>query len=178
MKLIHLLSIVGLLSLIGFTAQAEVTKIERAESAAHEDLSSIATVLDTDGSVLREGSPHWHCVPGVPVIPGDKHPMCNDEVWSKLLKAAAEGKPFTTDRIGISYMMQGDAYVSNSNPAATDPNNGDVWVKEGPHLMIVVPHELLEGVSDDPFNGGPYVMWKDTPYAHIMVPIGNKPEQK
>ena len=22
----------------------------------------------------------------------------------------------------------------------------------------------------DPENGGPYVMWKGTPYAHIMVP--------
>lgn len=169
---------VSLLLLVGCVATAEDTKIERAESAAHADLSSQATILDTDGSVLRAGNSHWHCVPGIPVMPGDTHPMCNDEVWTALLKAAAEGKPFKTDRIGISYMMQGDAYVSNSNPGATDPNNGDVWVKEGPHLMIVVPHELLEGISDDPFNGGPYVMWKGTPYAHIMVPIGSKPEQK
>ncbi|GEM81183.1 hypothetical protein [Vibrio superstes] len=160
--------------LIGFTSSAADEKVQRAESAAHSDLSSKATILDTDGSVLREGSPHWHCVPGIPVVPGDIHPMCNDAVWSKLLEAAATGQPFETDRIGISYMMQGDAYVSNSNPAATDPDNGDVWVKEGPHLMIVVPKELLKGVSDDPFNGGPYVMWKDTPYAHIMVPIKNK----
>ncbi len=26
-------------------------------------------------------------------------------------------------------------------------------------------------VSMNSYNGGPYVMWKDTPYAHIMVPI-------
>jgi hypothetical protein len=37
--------------------------------------------------------------------------------------------------------------------------------------MIVVPKEILKGLSDDPFNGGPYVMWKDTPYAHIMIPV-------
>ena len=24
----------------------------------------------------------------------------------------------------------------------------------------------------DPDNGGPYVMWKGTPYAHLMVPVG------
>jgi hypothetical protein len=40
--------------------------------------------------------------------------------------------------------------------------------------MVIVPKELLKGVSDDPHNGGPYVMWKDTPYAHIMFPTENK----
>lgn len=25
---------------------------------------------------------------------------------------------------------------------------------------------------EDPGQGGPYVMWKDTPYPHVMVPVG------
>jgi hypothetical protein len=29
---------------------------------------------------------------------------------------------------------------------------------------------MLEGLSDDP-NDPVYVMWKDTPYAHIMVKV-------
>jgi hypothetical protein len=37
--------------------------------------------------------------------------------------------------------------------------------------MIAVPRAMLEGITDDPHGGGPYVMWKDTPYAHIMVPL-------
>jgi hypothetical protein len=174
MRGLQILPVAACLSLMTYTVWAQSLKVERAESAAHSGLSAKATILDTDGNVLRQGNADWHCTPGVPVIPGDEHPMCNDAVWSKLLQAAANGEPFETDRIGISYMMQGDAMVSNSNPAATDPNNGDVWVKEGPHIMIVVPHELLKGVSEDPYNGGPYVMWKDTPYAHIMVPVANK----
>jgi hypothetical protein len=40
--------------------------------------------------------------------------------------------------------------------------------------MIVVPREMLEGITDEPSTGGPYVMWKDTPYAHIMVPVSAK----
>lgn len=155
-------------------AESNDEKIKRAELAAQSDLSSKATILDADGTVLKEGGSDWHCVPGIPLMPGDVHPMCNDAVWSKLLKAASTGAAFETDRIGISYMLQGDALVSNTNPAATDPNNGDQWIQEGPHIMIVVPKELLQGVSDDPYNGGPYVMWKDTPYAHIMVPLKNK----
>jgi hypothetical protein len=39
--------------------------------------------------------------------------------------------------------------------------------------MVIVPKELLEGITTDPTTGGPYVMWKDTPYAHIMIPIDN-----
>ncbi len=144
-------------------------KIARSQSAAPAGISTDATVMDLDGSVLQQGTNGWVCMPGV--RPGDDHPMCNDAVWSKLMKAAGAGADFSTDRIGISYMLQGDMNVSNSDPAATDPNNGDVWVQEGPHIMVVVPAEMLKGMSDDPYNGGPYVMWKDTPYAHIMVPV-------
>jgi hypothetical protein len=149
--------------------ETAAAKIGRAQSAAHPGISNDATVMDVDGKVLKKGSNGWSCMPGIG--PGDNHPMCNDALWTKLMQAAAAGADFATDRIGVSYMLQGDAHVSNSNPAATDPKNGDVWVQEGPHLMIVAPKETLKGLSDDPYNGGPYVMWKDTPYAHIMVPI-------
>jgi hypothetical protein len=33
---------------------------------------------------------------------------------------------------------------------------------------------MLEGVSTDPKNGGPWVMWRDTPYAHLMIPAAQK----
>lgn len=164
----------GVFAIPALSEESITEKVARASSAAPSDLSSKATIVDVDGSVIKQGESDWNCMPGIPVIPGDKHPMCNDSVWRDLLKAAATGAPFEADRIGISYMLKGDAMVSNSNPAATDPENGDVWVQEGPHIMIVVPKASLKGLSDDPYNGGPYVMWKDTPYAHIMVPVVNK----
>ncbi len=40
--------------------------------------------------------------------------------------------------------------------------------------MILVPDAAaLEGLSTDP-NDPVYVMWKDTPYAHIMVRISDE----
>lgn len=150
-------------------AESAADKIRRAQSAAHPAISKEASVMDVDGTMLKKGSNGWTCMPGIG--PGDNHPMCNDPVWTALMHAASSGAEFKTDRIGISYMLQGDAHVSNSDPAATDPNNGDVWVQEGPHLMVVVPKEMLKGVSSDPYNGGPYVMWGKTPYAHIMIPV-------
>ncbi len=61
--------------------------------------------------------------------------------------------------------------VSNSNPYHEDAANADDYVPSGPHIMIIVPKEALEGMTDDPSAGGPFVMWKDTDYAHIMVPV-------
>lgn len=99
--------------------------------------------------------------------------MCNDAVWMAWMKAAGEGAAFTTDVVGYSYMLQGDAMVNNDDPAATDQSEG-TWVQEGPHLMLLLPSGMLDGVNRDPNAGGPYVMWGDTPLIHVMVPVGER----
>jgi len=169
MKLSYILTALLLISTHCSAQESTAIKIARAQSAAHPAISKNATIMDVDGKMLQKGTNGWTCMPGI--MPGDDHPMCNDALWGEMMKAVATKSDIKIDRIGISYMLQGDALVSNSNPYATDVKNGDVWVQEGPHLMLVVPKELLKGLPTDPFNGGPYVMWKDTPYAHIMVPI-------
>ena len=149
-------------------------KIARAMSAAPASISATATIMDVDGTVLREGDNGWTCFPGVGLIPGDKQPMCKDEVWMKWMATAGAGLPFETDRVGYSYMLQGDALVNNDDPSATDPNDGGVWVQEGPHLMLLMPTSMsLEELNHDPFAGGPYVMWGGTPLQHIMVPVSD-----
>jgi hypothetical protein len=71
---------------------------------------------------------------------------------------------FHTDRVGISYLLQGEPNSSNTDPFDTKQDPGEVWGQAGAHLMIVLPDpKLLEGISEDPNNGGPYVMWRNTP---------------
>jgi hypothetical protein len=43
-------------------------------------------------------------------------------------------------------------------------------------MVIVSSPAQLEGISADPTNGGPWVMWKGTKYAHIMVPVAATPK--
>lgn len=149
------------------------SKIARAMSAAPPGISAEATIMDVDGTVLREGLNGWTCLPGIGLIPGDRHPMCNDATWMKWMQAASEGTPFSTEVIGYSYMLMGDAMVNNDDPGATDTHDGGVWVQEGPHLMLLMPSDsLLQGMNHDPAAGGPYVMWGDTPLKHVMVPLG------
>jgi len=149
--------------------------IQQAMAAAPASVSADATIQTMDGTLLREGSNGWTCFPGLG--PDDDYSMCNDKVWMKWADAYMNKKEFHTDRIGISYMLNGDANTDNEDPFGTDPNNGHVWVQEGPHLMILVPDaSMLEGLPTDPDAGGPYVMWKGTPYQHIMVPVGERDE--
>ena len=160
--------------LAGETVESKDVKIARAMSAAPAAISDRATIVDAGGTVLREGSNGWTCMPDT--MPGDKAPMCNDALWMKLMKAIAAKAPFEADGIGISYMLRGDvgAGVSNSDPYHPDPKKADDYTETGPHLMIVVPKAMLAGITDDPKGGGPYVMWGNTPYAHIMVPVAAK----
>lgn len=159
------------------TERSKQAKIARAIQAAPDSISKNATIVDDDGTILRSGSNGWHCHPTAG--PGSDHPMCNDEVWMRLMKALSNKADFKTDRVGVSYMLAGDDAVNNADPFDTKPDPGEVWVQEGPHLMIVVPAaKMLEGISDDPNNGGPYVMFKGTPYAHIMVPVAPRRTKK
>jgi hypothetical protein len=159
------------------TPDTKQSKMARAMSAAPEAISRNATIVDTDGTVLQVGSNGWHCSPTSG--PGSTHPMCNDEVWMNLMTVLNNKADFKTDRIGISYMLAGDDDVNNADPFDTKQDPGEMWVQEGPHLMVIVPDKkMLEGISDDPNNGGPYAMWKGTPYVHIMVPTGPRETEK
>ena len=171
-----LVCLLGVSGGVAAEEESKDAKIARAMSAAPNSISAEATIMDVDGTILREGSNGWTCLPGVGLIPGDKHPMCNDATWMGWMKAAGEGTPFTSDVVGYSYMLQGDALVNNDDPAATDPNDGGVWVQEGPHLMLLMPASVVEGMNRDPSAGGPYVMWGDTPLVHVMVPVGERSE--
>ena len=155
-------------------ANAAESPLESAMSAGPESLAKDATVKDWNGTVIRQGTNGWTCLPDIPDN-GGNDPWCVDESWLNLLDALTNGEEPTYDKVGIAYMLAGDAPISNIKPGGKK-EDGD-WV-EGlkAHLMILVPdRSSFDNVSTDPNNGGPWIMWPDTPYAHIMVPIDSYP---
>jgi len=169
MKHASLLSVLICFSATGALAQ---DLIASARSAGPESISADATIMDWNLKVISQGSNGWTCLPDRADTPGND-PWCVTEAWINFLKAyTAKEKP-TYTQIGFAYMLQGDTPVSNSDPYATAPTGPEDWVTDlAAHLMILVPdHTLLKGIPTDHRNGGPWVMWPDTPYAHIMVPI-------
>lgn len=143
-------------------------KIASAMSAAPEEIAANATIMDQDGTVLQEGDNGWTCFPESPSLGA----MCNDAEWGAMMTALMAGEDYTPSGFGVSYMLagEGDAPgVSNIDPTASEPTEDNDWVKEGPHLMLIMPDPaMLETMSTD-INDPVYVMWKDTPYAHVMV---------
>lgn len=159
--------------LVAGIAQAEKSKeelIASAVSAAPALITDNATIKTMEGEVLREGSNGWTCYAGSKMM----GPMCNEPQWDALISALMSKEPFDAEAFSVSYMLAGEGEgpgTSNIDPFATEPTADNDWVKEGPHLMITVPDPaILEGLSTDP-SDPVYVMWKGTPYAHIMVKI-------
>lgn len=148
--------------------------IKDALSAAPTSLRDKATVMDWDNNVLQKGSSDFVCYPTPPQLKGTA-PMCLDGPWQKWAGAWMNKQDLQITQVGVSYMLAGDEGASNIDPYAEGETADNQWVKEGPHIMVIVPDPaMLEGLPTDPFNGGPYVMWKGTPYAHIMIPVNMK----
>ena len=155
------------------SGESDEAKIQRAMKAAPRSISGEATIMDADQTILRQGSNGWTCFPGVPLIPGDKHPMCNDAVWMAWLEALFNGQnPPERETVGYSYMLRGDALVNNDDPGG---GPSGMFVQEGPHIMILFPSaDDFAELPRDPNAGGPYVMWDRTPLVHVMVPLRDK----
>lgn len=149
--------------------------LKDALSAAPPALRDKVTVVDWNHNVLQQGTSNYTCFPTPPQLSGTA-PMCMDAAWMDWADAWMNKKPFEAKTIGISYMLAGDGGASNVDPYAEGMTDDNQWVVEGPHLMIITPDKaMLDALPTDPNNGGPYVMWKGTPYAHIMVPVGARP---
>lgn len=171
---------------VGATAMAETgvqtdeaALIEEALSAAPPQVGEVARVMDLEGNVVREGTGAFTCFPAPPDLAG---PMCLDEEWLAWMHAWMHQEPFTPSKVGFAYMLAGDTPhggASNINPFDMEPTADNDWVVEGPHVMLLMPDEaLLADLPVTPEEDQPYVMWAGTPYAHIMWPVDERPEQR
>jgi hypothetical protein len=159
-------------------------KIATFTSAAPPEIAANAAVMDWPDSAsgamteLRAGTNGYTCMPSTTSSMGvmsaeDAAPMCLDQSWVQWATAWQQKKAPGITSLGIGYMLRGDKGASNIDPFATSPTATNEWVVSGPHIMIITPSAAsLEALPTDSRSGGPYVMWKGTPYAHIMVPIG------
>lgn len=161
-------------------APRDTGKVAQALSAAPASVTRNAAVMDWPAKEggqpqqLRAGSNGWTCFPATPQAAGaqGEDPMCLDARFAEWATAWANRKPPKVTGVGVGYMLRGDVGGSNTDPFATKPTADNQWVQTGPHVMVVVPDVAqLAGLPTDPKTGAPWVMWKGTPYAHIMVPV-------
>jgi len=158
-------------------------KIREAMRAAPPEIAMKATIMDwpeKEGmpmKQLRAGTNGWTCMPSTPTQFGSSalaDPMCLDKSFSDWADAWMKKKDPEAKTVGVAYMLKGDKGASNTDPFATGPTATNEWIVSPPHVMVMVPNpSQLDVYPTDPKNGGPWVMWKGTKYAHLMVPIAS-----
>ena len=161
--------------------KTDAQKIADAMRAAPAGIAKGATIMDWPESPtgqprqLRAGTNGWICYPSSPEEFGAASvddPMCMDKTWQSWAQAWQAKKDPTITGTGIAYMLMGDKGGSNTDPFATGPTATNSWVTSPAHIMVLYADlKMLDAFPTDPKNGGPWVMWKGTKYAHLMVPV-------
>ena len=152
----------------------DADKIKSAMSAAPLAIAKDATIVDMDEKgmmkTLRQGTNGWTCMPDGP-SPG-VDPMCVDKNGADWLNAWMTHKDPPKGKMAIGYMLMGGSDASNTDPFATKPNPADKWVDTGPHIMVLNISDVFAGYPTVATNTKvPYVMFPNTPYAHLMIPV-------
>jgi hypothetical protein len=152
-------------------------KIASAMAAAPAGVSGGATIMDFPSTPagkpaqLRAGTNGFTCMPDDPTTEG-ADPMCFDAQWSTWAEGYMAKKPPKVTAVGYAYMLQGDGGASNTEPFAKKAAPDNDWHVDGPHVMVIYPDQKqYAALGTDHKAGGPYVMWKGTPYQHVMLPI-------
>ncbi|MCG7393636.1 hypothetical protein MHY87_12030 [Microvirga sp. ACRRW] len=137
-----------------------------------KDASVAAVATDGQMRVLRKGTNGFTCLPDNPNTPGPD-PMCGDQNAMEWAKAWIEKKEPPKNKVGFLYMLSGGTDASNTDPYAQKPEANNNWIETGPHVMVVGAKGMMEGYprSPKPDTAQPYVMWPDTPYEHLMLPV-------
>ena len=163
-------------------AEALQQRIDLALSAAPASISAGATIVEPgpDGSatLLQEGDNGFVCIPDDPSTPVED-PICLDAEWQAWIDAFFAGEEPVVQGPGISYILQGGAVASVTDPLATEPAEGEEWVIEGPSMMLLLPGGFDEELfSTDPASGLPFIVYSGTPYEYLVVPVADAAEDE
>jgi hypothetical protein len=83
-----------------------------------------------------------------------------DETMMQWYNATRAEKKPNIDRVGLSYMLMGEARQGQGAAPAKDPAEVKEWFYIGPHVMMVLPdtaQQALRGINQDLFNKLPYI---------------------
>ncbi len=153
-------------------------------TAAPSFIADGATVMGTDGTILREGTNGWTAMPGNPrgmsdpdsgwINPHEAMPMVADSEALKWAMAFMSNTTPKMDRDGWMWMLHGDMGEDNSKQLVFDKEDAaeGQWIESGPHLMLMPKDPAsLKGNTTDFNSGAPYIMFEGTGYDHLMIPV-------
>ena len=159
-------------------SQSQVAlKIASAMAAAPASIAKEATIIDRAGDgrmkILRQGTNGWTCMPNDPKPKYAKNnAMCMDANFADFMAAMRARKQPALKAMGVAFMLTSDQWISNTTPSAKAASPGNEWHHVSGAMMIAFPERTaLVGLPVNPTSKGAYVMWPNSPYAHVMIPL-------
>ena len=159
-------------------------KIWAYSSAAPSFIASKCTVVDVDGTILRQGTNGWTAMAANPrgmadpengwKDPHEAMPMVGDAQAMKVMEAFMAGTSPKLDHDGWAWMLHGDMGEDNTTPMVFNKEDSaeGQWIESGPHLMLMPKDpSSLKGMTTDFNSGGPYIMFEGTGFDHLMIPV-------
>lgn len=182
------LGIVLLAGIVSVSAQEETTEdkgglvpklskddqIRLAMSAAPEPIARNAAIIaiDTAGTLvtIKEGTNQFTCLPDLPDTP-KADPVCADQNAKQFLTSMLKSEPNPANKApGVAYMANGGQHWERDGKVLMKEEAGAELVDEPPHWMITWPFDpKTTGLPTQPNEGGVYIMFDGTPYAHLMI---------
>jgi hypothetical protein len=128
--------------------------------------STIIEMSKTGKRTLRVGTNGFTC--GLTA----KGPVCADRNALAWMHAVATHTS-PPAAVGFAYMLGGDSGSSNTDPDAAGPTATNHWMKTGPNVMIfgAAIRKMGYPMTPDADPTKPFVMWANTAYAHLMIPV-------
>ncbi|HEX3457690.1 MAG TPA: hypothetical protein VHR97_07010 [Candidatus Baltobacteraceae bacterium] len=155
------------------TGMSDSDYIAKIKTAAPVNVVQGANIvqMQANGSMktIQAGTNGFTCM----VLPPNEA-MCADQnamAWANAMMS----KSTPPGSVGFVYMLAGDDGASNTDPWARAKTSDNHWVQTGPHVMITGSPVKTMGypMTADADPTKPYVMWPDTPYAHLMIPVSS-----
>ena len=160
-------------------------KIAAYSSAAPAEIAAGATIYDNDAkTVLRAGTNAWSCMAANPKGPdadgafSSAHvamPICFDAGGYKWISGFMTNTAPVLEHDAYMWMLHGDVGEDNTKPlvmSVDDIEDPDNWVQTGPHLMMMPKDPAsLDSFPADFSTGAPFVMFKGSMFAHVMIPL-------
>jgi hypothetical protein len=95
------------------------------------------------------------------------------------MREVMAGKTPDIDRVGMSYMLQGEAGSDVQDIRAKAPPPGKDWYYAGPHVMVALPfrdQDALKDVGQDTSSSLPYVRGPVATSPLLIIPVAKSNE--
>ena len=152
-------------------SEKEQTALALSGAPAHIAKEAGVMIYGADGKLteVRKTTNGFVCIPTITNLP-IPDPMCMDAASYQWINDMMSGSPKPSNTVpGIAYMARGGSHYEKDGKVVMGAEGAKV-VKEPPHWMIMWPFDpAASKLPKAPNPSGVYIMFEDSPYAHLMI---------